>query len=408
MHDGWSRWILRAGPQGHAAREDPPAALEGRLHDARDALDQGAPRRLHEPATSRRRFQARPYWDGAAVVSAFRPLPRRGGGEHVLLARRQRGAVAARVLRPRVVAGGRRHARRARRPDPVGRGAPRQHGRGRRRAVPALLGGGAGPRHRRGRRGRAPARHLRGQRRQAPVRRRRRAGLRAPAAAAPTWSSAATTSSTCSRRMWTRTSATATSSSWPRSRSPRARAASTRLDEIHPTALARMLSKAVTRTPHGIGLGIPADHAARHRRGRGAAHPRCRGRRLGGRQPARQARPLLQGRRPHGGGHRRPHARTRCRRTTRTPSSAPRTRTGRRAPGGASSARAGSGRVGCGVIDANDLTATVLGALVRRRPRARRRRSCATTRWARVTSRRRWRAAPRGRPRGALASPAPT
>jgi len=29
------------------------------------------------------------------------------------------------------------------------------------------------------------------------------------------------------------------------------------LDEIHPTRLARVLSKAVTRTPHGIGLGIP-------------------------------------------------------------------------------------------------------------------------------------------------------
>ncbi len=29
------------------------------------------------------------------------------------------------------------------------------------------------------------------------------------------------------------------------------------LDEIHPTRLARVLSKAVTKTPHGIGLGIP-------------------------------------------------------------------------------------------------------------------------------------------------------
>ena len=29
------------------------------------------------------------------------------------------------------------------------------------------------------------------------------------------------------------------------------------LGEIHPTRLARVLSKAVTRTPHGIGLGIP-------------------------------------------------------------------------------------------------------------------------------------------------------
>ena len=29
------------------------------------------------------------------------------------------------------------------------------------------------------------------------------------------------------------------------------------LDEIHPTKLARVLSKAVTKTPHGIGLGIP-------------------------------------------------------------------------------------------------------------------------------------------------------
>jgi asparagine synthase (glutamine-hydrolysing) len=29
------------------------------------------------------------------------------------------------------------------------------------------------------------------------------------------------------------------------------------IDDIHPTALARVLSKAVTRTPHGIGLGMP-------------------------------------------------------------------------------------------------------------------------------------------------------
>jgi F420-0:gamma-glutamyl ligase len=29
------------------------------------------------------------------------------------------------------------------------------------------------------------------------------------------------------------------------------------LDEIHPTKLAKVLSKAVTKTPHGIGLGIP-------------------------------------------------------------------------------------------------------------------------------------------------------
>jgi len=29
------------------------------------------------------------------------------------------------------------------------------------------------------------------------------------------------------------------------------------LDEIHPTKLAKLLSKAVTKTPHGIGLGIP-------------------------------------------------------------------------------------------------------------------------------------------------------
>jgi F420-0:gamma-glutamyl ligase len=29
------------------------------------------------------------------------------------------------------------------------------------------------------------------------------------------------------------------------------------LDEIHPTRLAKVLSKAVTKTPHGIGLGIP-------------------------------------------------------------------------------------------------------------------------------------------------------
>ncbi len=36
------------GAQGHAAREDPPAPLEGRLHDAGDALDQGAPRGVHQ------------------------------------------------------------------------------------------------------------------------------------------------------------------------------------------------------------------------------------------------------------------------------------------------------------------------------------------------------------------------
>ena len=50
----------------------------------------------------------------------------------------------------------------------------------------------------------------------------------------------------------------------------------------------------------------PRDHAARHRRGRRTAHRRRRGR-LGGRQGGRQARPLLQGRRRQRRGHRRPH-----------------------------------------------------------------------------------------------------
>ena len=50
----------------------------------------------------------------------------------------------------------------------------------------------------------------------------------------------------------------------------------------------------------------PRDHAAGHRRGRRSAHRRRRGR-LGRRQGRRQARPLLQGRRGQRGGHRRPH-----------------------------------------------------------------------------------------------------
>jgi len=39
--------------------------------------------------------------------------------------------------------------------------------------------------------------------------------------------------------------------------SPPARVAATALDEIHPTKLAKVLSKAVTKTPHGIGSAFP-------------------------------------------------------------------------------------------------------------------------------------------------------
>ena len=153
VKDGWSRWILRAALKGTLPEKIRLrrwkvgfTTPEMRWIKARRAAFTS----LYQSPS----FQARPYWDGAAVVERVpRLLPRRGRGVHVLLARRQRRAVAARVRRPQRRARGRRHrggARRAGRRRPE---APRLGGRGRRRAAcrrcwprPATPAGRARPR----------------------------------------------------------------------------------------------------------------------------------------------------------------------------------------------------------------------------------------------------------------------
>ena len=68
--------------------------------------------------------------------------------------------------------------------------------------------------------------------------------------------------------------------------SPQARGAGVPIDEIVASPLARVLSKAVTRSPHGIGLGTPRPCSSPSTRPRGASHHRrrshCRGRPLVG------------------------------------------------------------------------------------------------------------------------------
>ena len=227
VRHGWSRWILRAALGGHAAGEDPPAPLEGRVHDAGDALDQGPPRRVHQPL---------PVADvpGATVLGRRRRgervprlLPRRGGGEHVFLARRQHRAVAARVRGHERGARGRRRGGGAQRAGPRRPGAPREHrGSGRRPGAGGAAAGGGNS---------APLRPPRPGACWPGSRRTRRSTCSASPAApsspvcrcTPTSSRAATTWTTSCGGRSLGTSGPATSWSWPRSPSPPARAAAT-------------------------------------------------------------------------------------------------------------------------------------------------------------------------------------
>ena len=169
-------------PQGHSSREDPPEALEGRVHDAGDALDQGAPGGLHEPLSVADVPVAAVLGRHGARRRVSRLLSRQGRGVAALLAHRQRRALAARVLRPQRGARGCRH-----RGGPHGAGrdraqAPRHDGRGRRPA----RAGVAGRRRGRGRqgghgRGAASPRRVRPPPRQAPLRGHAGLRLRAPA-----------------------------------------------------------------------------------------------------------------------------------------------------------------------------------------------------------------------------------
>ena len=99
VRHGWSRWILRAALKGTLPEKIRLrrwkvgfTTPEMRWIKARRAAFTS----LYQSPT----FQARPYWDGDAVVSAFRACCRGEVEEkHVLLARRQRRALAARVRR---------------------------------------------------------------------------------------------------------------------------------------------------------------------------------------------------------------------------------------------------------------------------------------------------------------------
>ena len=159
IRHGWSRWILRAALKGTLPEKIRLrrwkvgfTTPEMRWIKARRAAFTS----LYQSPT----FQARPYWDGAAVVSAFRACCRGEVEESMFFWRAANVELWLREFVDRsAVLAGRRHRGGA---DGAGRGrppAPRLHRRGRRRARAGAAGGGRGPAGpRRGRRGRAPAR----------------------------------------------------------------------------------------------------------------------------------------------------------------------------------------------------------------------------------------------------------
>ena len=124
--------------------------------------------------------------------------------------------------------------------------------------VPALLAAAAGPQGpAAAAERRAPPGRVRAERGEAPVRRRRPAPSSPACRSAPTSSAAATTwTSSCAARSseHVRPGDLVVMAEKPIAAS---QGRSYALDEIHPTRLAKVLSKAVTKTPHGIGLGIP-------------------------------------------------------------------------------------------------------------------------------------------------------
>ena len=303
VRHGWSRWILRAALKGTLPEKIRLrrwkvgfTTPEMRWIKARRAAFTS----LYQSPT----FQARPYWDGDAVVSAFRACCRGEVEESMFFWRAANVELWLReFVDTSVVLVDADVEAALSAPVPVGpvhRGSIAEAGDAQ---VPALLRGCR--RQRCGSRRRATPGRVRAERGEAPVRRRRPHRLRPPAAAHRP------------RR--------------PRRRPGRAHAPPGR--GAHPARRPRRHGREAHRRqpgpqlragrdpPDQAGQGPqqgrdqdaarhrprhPRDHAARHRRGRRAAHRRRRGR-LGRRQGGRQARPLLQGRRRQRGGHRRPH-----------------------------------------------------------------------------------------------------
>ena len=318
------------GAQGHAAREDPPAPLEGRVHDAGDALDQGAPRGVHEPVPVAGVPGAPVLGRRRRSSSAFRACCRGEVEESMFFWRAANVELWLREFCDRSVVLEDADVEAAlTRAGPVGPDAPRH-------ASPRPATRACRRCWRRPRARRAPPRPPRPSACSPSTRPNDEKHLFAVAGGTRLRAPAAQDRPGRPRRRPRRRHAGAM---WSPHVKPgdivvmaekpiaASQGRSYALDEIHPTRLAKHARARPSRkTPHGIGLGIPEtmqlaiDEAGAPRIVAAAAASAAG-------KVARQARPLLQGRRRRRGGHRRPHAGTRCRRTTRTPSSARPTRT---------------------------------------------------------------------------------
>ena len=306
VRHGWSRWILRAALKGTLPEKIRLrrwkvgfTTPEMRWIKARRAAFTSL---YQSPA-----FQARPYWDGEAVVQAFRACCKGRVEESMFFWRAANVELWLREFVDRSVVIEDADVEAALSAPvsvgPVHRGTVAEPGDAR---VPALLAAAAGPQ---GPAAAAEAERLRrrvhAQRREAPVRRRERHGVRAPAAAhrprrprrrpRPGHGAARRAARQAGRPCRHGREA------HRRQPGPQLRAGRDPPDEAGEGAQQGRHQDAARHRPRH-----PRDHAAGHRRGRRAAHRRRRGR-LGRRQGRRQARPLLQGRRRRRGGHRRPH-----------------------------------------------------------------------------------------------------
>ena len=204
-------------------------------------------------------FQARPYWDGAAVVSAFRACCRGEVEESMFFWRAANVELWLREFVDRsAVLRGRRHRGGA---DGAGRGrppAPRLGGRGRRRR--ACRRCWRRPRARQG-----PAAAAEAERLLAVYRPNDMKHLFS-ALGGSVWARLPLNTELVGRGddladlfrrqvvEHVRPGDIVVMAEKPIAAS---QGRSYALDEIHPTRLAKVLSKAVTKTPHGIGLGIP-------------------------------------------------------------------------------------------------------------------------------------------------------
>ena len=306
VRHGWSRWILRAALKGTLPEKIRLrrwkvgfTTPEMRWIKARRAAFTS----LYQSPT----FQARPYWDGEAVVSAFRACCRGEVEESMFFWRAANIELWLReFVDVSVVLEGADVEAALSAPVPVGpvhRGSIAEAGDAR---VPALLAAAAGPQ--------GPAAAAEAERLlagYAPNEEKHLFGVagrtvfaRLPLQDRPRRP----------RRRPGRPPAPPDRGARPAGR-PRRHGREAHRRQPGPQLRARR------DPPHEAGQGPqqgrdqdaarhrprhPRDHAARHRRGRRAAHRR-RGRHLRGRQAGRQARPLLQGRRRQCGGHRRPH-----------------------------------------------------------------------------------------------------